>query len=672
MNRITIAVTFIAICACSTGPVHAAGISEAKPAGCFPSGQPIPVATALHGGQIGRSDGPHALHTAVPLGTADVFGNGPYDLFVSPNRLFPFQGFDEDDTPVYGRPVATGGERIHDVVCGSNGTICGIKAIGMKVQVCKFNKRELTFEKSAVSDELNVPGGLGSGMTAYVGPDGKFHVYSTVSDQTAYRPPGDHHAASYIPYDGAGFWRGGIPRNVLVHVCFSSLDLRRVENAGRTGEGPGEFLFSVRAIAVAKLGSQRPSALVTSEKQGVLRYFAIDEVTGSLGPQQFVNDEQHVALRHPAINPSAKTIPDRKTGLSNLMVGEGGRIWFYRFSGAFSDNGSPIYLTPPKPVLAKGIPLTLGNLPVISPGDLDGDGLIDLIAGNNAGDLLFVKNVGSPTRAEFANPVRVPVGGRPLDIKAGYRGSIQGPGEAMWGYTCPTLCDWDGDGQLDVILNSILADYMFLQGMASANGPAFSEPKPMYCDGLQLHLAWRCQPAVTNWGTGKRLCLIALDEQNLLRRFWRVDNQNVERGELLRLEDGSPITANADEAAGQTGRSKLVAHDWDGDGDIDLLIGASRGLSFPAAKDEYLPSDYGLTRAASVLMLRNVGTNAEPVFDYVKQVGFNGERIKLGIHSCSPAPVDLGRGVVDLLVGEEAGTIHYYPGESLSVSGLGE
>ncbi|HAH44752.1 MAG TPA: hypothetical protein DCM07_07800 [Planctomycetaceae bacterium] len=144
----------------------------------------------------------------------------------------------------------------------------------------------------------------------------------------------------------------------------------------------------------------------------------------------------------------------------------------------------------------------------------------------------------------------------------------------------------------------------------------------------------------------------------------------MERGELLTLKDGTPITANVDEAAGQTGRAKLVAHDWDQDGKIDLLIGASRGLSFPASKSTYLPSGYLLTRQASILFLRNIGSNAEPVFDYVRQLDFQGKRIGLGIHSCSPAPVDFGRGVVDLLVGTENGTIHYYPRETLSVSTL--
>ncbi len=664
MNRFSITILLAVACPC---PAQAEEIP-----GLFPPHQSIPVAPSRHGGQIGRSDDPSAIHSTIPRGTADVFGNGPCDLFMVPDRLLPFQGFDEGGTPFYGKPLTTHGESIHDVITGPNGTIYGIKASGKKVQVSKFNKQKLSFELMATSDELDLPGKLGSGLAAYVDTAGKLHVYSTISGQSEYRPPGDHHAATFMPYDGAGFWRGKIPRKILIHACFSSLELDQIEGVARIGEGPGQFLFSIRTMTVVHLGSQRPPALVTAEKLGVLRYFTIDESNGSLGPQQFINNRQHVALRHSAINPSVKAIPDSQTGLSNLIVGEGGRTWLYRFSGEFAKNGSPIYSTPPMPILTEGAPLTLANLPVISPGDLDGDGLIDLIAGNNAGDLLFVKNVGEPTRPEFDNPVRVSVGGRPLDIKAGYRGSIQGPGEAMWGYTCPTLCDWDGDGQLDVILNSIMADYLFLQGLPSNNGPAFSDPRPVYCDGLQLHLAWRCQPAVTDWGSAGRLCMIALDEQNLLRRFWRVDDQNVERGELLRLEDGSPITANVDEAAGQTGRAKLVAHDWDADGDIDLLIGTSRGLSFPASKTAYLPSGYLWKRAASVLMLRNLGTNAEPVFDYVKQLEFDGERIKLGIHSCSPAPVDLGRGVIDLLVGEEAGTIRYYPRESLSVSGIGE
>jgi len=669
MNRLAMAIVgFLCISVnghAQKSPDPTTGLIVHNKRGLFPPGQSISVARSRQPGQIGRT----GSYRSIVMGTADVYGNGPYDLFLLPDRLFPFRGFQEDGTPFYGEPVKTLGQPMGGVVItGPTGVIYSISASKKKVKVCIFDPTQKTFQTHALSDKLDLPGNIGGRLAGRIDAEGKLHVYFSIADGVGYRPPGDHHAATYIPFDGAGFWRGNLPRWELFHARFDSPELEETEEVGSVDGGAGKYLFGASGMTIAKLGKDCPTALVASEKLGVMRCFAMDSSTGTLAPPQFINNREGVALRHPVINPNLQAIPDPKTGWSNLMVGDTGRIWFYRFTGRFAKNGSPIYGSP-RPVQAEGVHLALGELPVISPGDVDGDGLVDLIAGNDAGQLLFLKNIGDPHRPEFDNPTPVLAGGRPLDIKGGYRGSIQGPGEAMWGYTCPTLCDWNGDGRLDVIFNSIMADYTLLWQQPSDTGPAFAEPKQMYCDGLQLHLAWRSQPAITDWGAaGGRLCMIALDEQNLLRCYWRIDNQNIERGELLRLQDGSPITANAKEAAGQTGRAKLVAYDWDGDGAIDLLIGASRGLSFPASKSTYLPSFYKADRKASVLFLRNIGSNSEPVFDYIKQIDFNGKRIRLGIHSCSPAMVDLGRGVADLLVGEETGSIHYYPRESLSVS----
>jgi hypothetical protein len=98
------------------------------------------------------------------------------------------------------------------------------------------------------------------------------------------------------------------------------------------------------------------------------------------------------------------------------------------------------------------------------------------------------------------------------------------------------------------------------------------------------------------------------------------------------------------------------------------MIGASRGQSFAASKSTYYPSSFGETRAASLLFLRNAGSNREPVFEYARLVEFEGERIALGIHIVSPVFFDIGRGVDDVLIGEELGSIKYYPRESLTLS----
>ncbi len=652
------------------GPVHTPYPTRTEPR----DGEVFVPAGSVPGpgmSQIGNTPDFDSVIMGRVMGTGDVFGNGPFDLFMYPNRLFPFKGFDKAGTPSYGKPLKLSGKEVNGtVLTGPGDEIYGVFPSGRKVQVWEFDRDKKEFEQVAESSELKAPS-IGGGMAAYLGPDGKLNVYYSVSDGAGYRLPGvHHHSPQYIPYDGAGFWRGEIPRRMMHHIRFDSLDLKEAEVAHRTGEGPGEFLFSVGGMDILNLGDDRAPGVVTTEKLAVMQFYPIDPSTGHLSPRQYVNNEDHVALRHLAINPAVKAIPDPVTGLSNLIVTDTGLTWFYPFTGKFSDNGSPIY-GKPRPVMAEGQRLALGQLPVISPGDMDGDGLVDLMAGNDSGTLLFVKNIGSKDRAKFDNPVPVLAGGRPIDIKPGYRGSIQGPGEAMWGYTCPTVYDWNGDGRLDVILNSSMADITLLLQEESKPGspPVFSEPKTMYADGIQLHLAWRSQPAITDWGGGDRICMIALDEQNLLRQFWRVDDQNFDRGELLKFENGDPIPANVDEAAGQTGRAKLVAHDWDQDGDVDLLVGTSRGLSFPASPSFYLPSGYDDYRAASILFLENVGDNEHPKFKYIQQFAYDGERIALGIHSCSPVPFDVGRGKIDLLTGEEQGSIRYFPREDLTIIG---
>jgi hypothetical protein len=505
------------------------------------------------------------------------------------------------------------------------------------------------------------------GIAAWLDPQQRLHIYFAVGDGVALRHDENHHAVTFLPYDGGGFWRGNIPRLSLYHARFDSIRMESLQELTRASDGPGEFLFSMGGMAVLHLGDDHPPGLAAVDQQSTLRYFPLDPESGRPGPMQFIDTPQSVALRHPVIGTSIRTVPDPKTGRSNLILCDTCRAWYYRFSGRWTADGCPIF-EGPTPLTAEGVHLSLGSLDCISPGDMDRDGLIDLMVGNDAGMLLFVKNVGTGKAAAFAPPVAPPCGGVPLDIKAGYAGSVQGPQEAMWGYTCPTVYDWNGDSLPDVVLNSITANYQLLLQEPSNDGIRFAAPRLLYCDGLQLHLAWRSQPGITDWGLGGRICMIALDEQNQLRMFWRMDDENLVRGDLLRFEDGTAITANVDEFAGQTGRGKIVPYDYDGDGAIDLMIGASRGLSWAASKTTFYPSSFGETRAASILFLRNAGANEKPTFEYARLLQFEGERIQLGIHCTSPAFVDIGRGVEDMLVGEELGSIKYYPRESLTLS----
>ena len=142
---------------------------------------------------------------------------------------------------------------------------------------------------------------------------------------------------------------------------------------------------------------------------------------------------------------------------------------------------------------------------------------------------------------------------------------------------------------------------------------------------MELHLVWRTQPAVTDWDTASgRSCIIVNDEQNQFHRYWQIDDYNVTPGDVLRLTTGEPIQAHSRRFAGQLGRTKLQAVDWDGDGKIDLLAGTGRAASIPGPGG--IPDDtfQGDRRQASVLFLRNAGSNQEPVFEYPRVMCFSG------------------------------------------------
>ena len=69
-----------------------------------------------------------------------------------------------------------------------------------------------------------------------------------------------------------------------------------------------------------------------------------------------------------------------------------------------------------------------------------------------------------------------------------------------------------------------------------------------------------------------------------------------------------------------------------------------------------------------MLLLRNVGSNTEPVFEFPKLMAFRGDPIFLGQHACGPAIADFGgEAGPDLIVGEEDGRFWFYRREDLSL-----
>jgi hypothetical protein len=301
-------------------------------------------------------------------------------------------------------------------------------------------------------------------------------------------------------------------------------------------------------------------------------------------------------------------------------------------------------------------------LPVPTVCDWDGDGDKDIVAGDSEGFILFFENRGSNKDPRFLPGARLEAGGQTIHIQSGYADDIQGPGEARWGYVCPTVVDWDQDGDLDIVMSDATAKHTVYINKGTSKQPKLAAGAPIYYDGLDLFGTWRVRPAAGLMDG--RMTYVALDDNDDFHMYWQQDARNVTDGNKLCLDTGEVIHANYLDAGG-SGRLKLELADWDRDGVKDLIVGTPRHASVPDPK-RGLPQSLGKPGSA-VLFLKNTGTEAEPKFAFPQLFAFKGKPIYLGQHACGPTVADFGDpDGPGLIVAEESGRFFYYARKDLS------
>ena len=200
--------------------------------------------------------------------------------------------------------------------------------------------------------------------------------------------------------------------------------------------------------------------------------------------------------------------------------------------------------------------------------------------------------------------------------------------------------------------------------MQGANG--LEAGKSIYLNDLGLHGMWRCRPGVGTM-SGKYV-YFTLDDQDEIHRYFREDDYNLTDGGKMKLTDGSSIKANWLEAGGK-GRLRFEVVDWDGDGVKDLLLATNMHHMIPDTVRGIPWSHPKPLRGATLLFLRNAGTEADPVFEFPKQLKYRGELVRFGHHGCGASTGMIGKitdGLPNVVVGDERGSLYLLEREYLT------
>lgn len=506
-------------------------------------------------------------------------------------------------------------------------------------------------------------------FAAQLNDDGSVDIYFVCKVDTPRNPhPGDPRLPDWKPYDSSGTSTEAayFPYHYIMQVRYPKLLSGEPSVPAMVSPREKDIWIGVSRMSCGVyLPGELPSLFVGTQ-QGDFRSYLPNSKTGRYD-ETLASDARGNALRHPNIGGCALLYPDKQGRIAGLISDGQGLVYYYPSLGKRDAKGSPLF-GEPKPVAEKNVSLYFSPLATPTVIDWDGDGVLDILTGGAEGIVFFIKNAGTNAMPKFLSGVPIEAGGKPIKIEAGYSGSVQGTGEARWGYISPTAVDWNNDGLPDLIVGDIRGEYHVYMNRGTPTQLRLEAGMPLYCNGLELKGRWRCG-AATAILNGKRVLAI-VDAYDKFHLYNRIDDYNLEDAGTLKMDDGKEIFTSIGEA-GATGRCKLNFADWDGDGATDIVIGAGRTNAIPDRITGYpTPMLVGLERKlkpyTTILFMKNVGTDAKPVFAH--PIPFAHEKSPAlqggGAHETGVAVTPLGSAdgkTLNLIICDEGGRGYLLP-----------
>ncbi|MFH1097540.1 MAG: VCBS repeat-containing protein [Candidatus Desantisbacteria bacterium] len=310
----------------------------------------------------------------------------------------------------------------------------------------------------------------------------------------------------------------------------------------------------------------------------------------------------------------------------DMVVGEeNGFIWFYENSG---QENSPRFTTGIKLCKNTGLPIQVGRYSTPQLVNWDTDNLLDLLIGDESGQVWLYKNIGTATSPLFDNGVALEDNNGEID--AG-------------NYSTPYFADYNGDGKLDLIVGND-------DGFVWYYPKQYNEQSYIFGTGTRLramkagtmtemNVGSKAAPIFYDWTEDGLRDMIVGDGYGYLNYFRNTGTKtNPVFGTVSLRIKANNLNMDVGEEA------KPVIIDWDMDGKKDVLIGNTIG---------------------QITLFRNTDLlNSNPQFSSGSKIQGQGEEavdcLDVGGFS-SPVVVDWnGDTRKDLVVGDELGNISVY------------
>ena len=223
--------------------------------------------------------------------------------------------------------------------------------------------------------------------------------------------------------------------------------------------------------------------------------------------------------------------------------------------------------------------------------DLDQDGVNDILSGSYsrmkdgmAG--LFQVLKGKPDGTFKAATALLGIDGEPLIIPIESR---QQQTENIC--TRPTAVDWDGDGDLDLVVGNFAGSFYLFNG--KGKGEFFPKPEPILVGDSPLKItgAHSSDPFVVDWDNDGDLDLVSGSSNGGVQ--WSENQAGAgKKPELTNFKtliDAAPRTAssmfvNESELSGPTQSTRVWVDDVNLDGKLDILVGDSVTLAFSSRR----------------------------------------------------------------------------------------